>query len=527
MKTLVSSLICVIWTMALAAAQSPSPATGNFRIAGVVVHSLTGQPLPGIQMSILRAQTPDVLQAVVAADSGRFTFQVSDPGKYVLVAQGRGFPRQAWDEHNGFSTAVVVGPGKDSENIVFRARPEASVSGTVTDEANEPVREAQVMLFHRGVEEGNDAIHLRTQTSTDDQGHYHFAHLFSGTFFIVVSAQPWYAHTSPTGPETDPLNVTYPLTYFSGSTEAGGAAPITVRPGDKITADLSLTAVQAIRLEVTRLMRPNSGSAPNATRKVFGSYSVSAANQYESGADGRMFMTGLAPGEVEISVTDSKNPRNGWRETLNVAAGVRLKAPSDHSAIAVGGKLIFNQPKAGSAVIILSGRSSHERFQALVNPDGSFQFSGPYMPPDTYQVAIFYRPGSVLASIAAIGAKVDGRTIEVAPGADVQLTVVMSRGASRIDGTVLREGKPVAGAMIVLLPHDWLNNQSLIRRDQSDSDGTFTLPQIPPGRYTALALQNGWEMDWQNAAVLKPYLPHAQIVLVSPDQRYEMKITAQ
>jgi len=78
-----------------------------------------------------------------------------------------------------------------------------------------------------------------------------------------------------------------------------------------------------------------------------------------------------------------------------------------------------------------------------------------------------------------------------------------------------------------LLPHDWLNNQSLIRRDQSDSDGTFTLPQIPPGRYTALALQNGWDIDWQNAAVLKPYLPHAQIVLVSPDQRYEMKINTQ
>ena len=89
-------------------------------------------------LEILRAQTPDVLQAVVAADSGRFTFQVSDPGKYVLVAQGQGFPRQAWDEHNGFSTAVVVGPEKIREKIVFCVRPEASVSGTVTDEANEP-----------------------------------------------------------------------------------------------------------------------------------------------------------------------------------------------------------------------------------------------------------------------------------------------------------------------------------------------------------------------------------------------------
>ena len=81
--------------------------------------------------------------------------------------------------------------------------------------------------------------------------------------------------------------------------------------------------------------------------------------------------------------------------------------------------------------------------------------------------------------------------------------------------------------MIVLVPNDIANNQSRIRRDQSDSDGTFTLPQIPPGRYTVLALQNGWEMEWQNPAVLKPYLKLGQPVLVGPNHRYETKINVQ
>jgi hypothetical protein len=103
----------------------------------------------------------------------------------------------------------------------------------------------------------------------------------------------------------------------------------------------------------------------------------------------------------------------------------------------------------------------------------------------------------------------------------------MSRGFGVIDGTALRNGKPAPGAMIVLIPRDLANNQSRVRRDQSDSDGTFTLPQIPPGSYTLLAIQNGWELEWQNPAVLEPYLKLGQPVLVGPNHRYETKINVQ
>ena len=32
----------------------------------------------------------------------------------------------------------------------------------------------------------------------------------------------------------------------------------------------------------------------------------------------------------------------------------------------------------------------------------------------------------------------------------------------------------------------------LIRRDQSDSDGSFALRDVVPGQYTVVAIQDGW-----------------------------------
>ena len=58
--------------------------------------------------------------------------------------------------------------------------------------------------------------------------------------------------------------------------------------------------------------------------------------------------------------------------------------------------------------------------------------------------------------------------------------------------------------MIVLVPQDAANNSPLFRRDQSDSDGSFTLLNVVPGQYTVLALAQGWDLEWGNPAVLHP-----------------------
>jgi len=79
----------------------------------------------------------------------------------------------------------------------------------------------------------------------------------------------------------------------------------------------------------------------------------------------------------------------------------------------------------------------------------------------------------------------------------------------------------------VLVPENPLDNTDLFRRDQSDSDGTFTLSEVAPGRYTVIAIQNGWDVDWQDPAVLKSYLDNGTRIEITAPQTYTLSVHAQ
>ena len=81
--------------------------------------------------------------------------------------------------------------------------------------------------------------------------------------------------------------------------------------------------------------------------------------------------------------------------------------------------------------------------------------------------------------------------------------------------------------MIVLVPADPVNNRVLFRRDQSDSDGTFVLANIVPGRYTLLAIQDGWELEWANPEVLGKFMKQGESLVVEPKGKYSVKVNVQ
>jgi hypothetical protein len=152
-----------------------APTDTQFHISGTVVSSPTGQVLADAEVSIGRAQTVDTVKSMVTEQNGHFEFDGLAPGKYWLAAQRRGFSRQSFEEHQGYFTAIAVGLHLQSENLVFRLRPDASISGRITDDQNDPVREAQVMLVRAAIENGTRTMHSREQSTTDDQGRYRFS----------------------------------------------------------------------------------------------------------------------------------------------------------------------------------------------------------------------------------------------------------------------------------------------------------------------------------------------------------------
>ncbi|MGA9567542.1 MAG: hypothetical protein WBS19_18595, partial [Candidatus Korobacteraceae bacterium] len=92
---------------------------------------------------------------------------------------------------------------------------------------------------------------------------------------------------------------------------------------------------------------------------------------------------------------------------------------------------------------------------------------------------------------------------------------------------VLHGDKPYEGAMVVLVPRNPANNLTLFRRDQSDSDGTFTLREAVPGTYTVIALDNAWDIDWATPAALQPYLKNGTPVEVTGEGKLSIKVQLQ
>ncbi len=68
--------------------------------------------------------------------------------------------------------------------------------------------------------------------------------------------------------------------------------------------------------------------------------------------------------------------------------------------------------------------------------------------------------------------------------------------------------------MVVLVPKNPEANRDRLRRDESDSDGSFSLPNVIPGSYTIIAIENGWDLDWAEPAVLSGYLKNGQTLEV-------------
>jgi hypothetical protein len=529
-----------------APSKKPAPPATSFAISGRVVNLLDGQPLAKTEVFIRPSEHQDELQHTITAEDGSFRFDNLAKGKYGLSARRHGFSEQSYRQHEFFSTAIAVGPGQLSEDLTFPLAPDASISGTVTDEQNEAVPGGAVQLFRSGVEGGVEAVRMQDQTTLDDEGHYRFSHLSPGKYYVVVSARPWYSQyvSQPavsfsgdgTEPESAPaaavpadIDVAYPTTYYAGASDPDQASAIDLQPGSRATADVTLTPVPGLHLRV----RTGSGSTNagvNFTQRVFDRFDANVQASVNQRTPGLLEVTGLPPGRFVMNVSsfDGKQWVNR-NQILDVASDAEIDATESRSSpVVINGSLqIAGSSPSHQAYIRFLNRETGDAFGDRVTSQGEFHLEHDLMTPGSYQVVVFNVPDHVVAGLSASGAKTIGHTLQLAGGESVRLSVLLTNGLGRIDGTVMDGDKPVSEAMVVLVPQDLEHNLTLVRRDQSDSDGTFTLREVVPGRYTVIAVENGWGLRWADPTVLKPFLAHGETANINGGSRYSVKVCLQ
>jgi Carboxypeptidase regulatory-like domain len=574
MRSLRTLVFCLVALAAAALAQThdATPAPEPDQIAGTVVDFVTSQPLAGAAVQIASVTNRSATVTVRTGPDGHFAFSGLARGKYSLGASYRGYPAQGYEQHDAYSTAIAVGPGLDSTHLVFRLRPGATIRGRVIDEENEPVNRAMIRLFVTGTINGRTGTRIARMATTDDQGSYTFAHLPDATYYVAVNGHPWYAEgnayaahrrnpnrgwiaqpgqqpaTEVDEPEPDRANdarqfdKVFPLTFFNGTTNSAGATPIDLTPGANVTADITVRSLPAVHLRVPFERQPaaeQQGSFPNGSisfrnapprvevfQRIFEDTLINVATGSNSDERGLDF-SGFPAGRylIQVSKPGETNASGAYQEAE--LAG-EMDVPTGAVPTATLSSMVQFQeaPPRQPLVLMLHNIDTQRTFGTRFTGNGEFQFEDALLP-GRYEMAIGNMPGWYLSAVTATGAKLSGRTLHITGGENIHLNLKIAYGLTEINGSVMRDDKPWSGAMVVLVPRDPGNTAVLFRRDQSDSDGTFTLRDVVPGQYTLLAIQDGWKLAWTNPTVLKPYLAKGAILQVSPSAKLQTTVTVQ
>jgi hypothetical protein len=132
-----------------------------------------------------------------------------------------------------------------------------------------------------------------------------------------------------------------------------------------------------------------------------------------------------------------------------------------------------------------------------------------------YGIYLFV-PGKAysVARMTSGDTQIFGHEFNLPAGASQEWSVSLATGKTKIEGFVKRGGKAASGVMVVLVPKDPETHRDMFRRDQSDLDGSFALPDVVPGSYTVVAVEDAWGFDWSKPTLLARYAEHGQTLTI-------------
>jgi hypothetical protein len=585
--------LSVMFVAAAAGAQNAAKAAlSAYSITGTVVSSSSGAPVAHCHLSAMRNDRgPSVNRrgggvpqqdATDTDESGHFVLSVPSDGKWALRASARGYRSQALDEHQGFSTSVVLTEKAPTYDVNFRLAPDSTITGVILDEGSEPVRQAQISVFSvprpdaGGVQ--RPAVRASAGT-TDDRGRYEVSGLAPGEYRVSVQAHPWYAAGAMQGrpqgqdvPPLDPsLDVTYPVTWYPGAVDEHSAGIVTLHDGETREADIQLVPIPSVhlRLSVPPIVAPaedgrqrNNGMRFPQLERVAGGGGGLGPISTNISPNGTIEYSGLAPGMYRVRSPD-ENGQPGKVTMLEVtanssryldlasaalpAAVVTLKIEGGPGAESLpitftdvndrenvfrsntggrdaggvmGGGFIGGGPQAPppqvSSPQMLQQQDSQRPQRGGPGGPGNGPSSDPRrerpartieLPPGRYLVTQEGSPNFSLTGLALGTTEIAGRMVTI-PSGQSTLTIRFATGRANLSGVATLNGRAMVGGLAMLVPItvDQPGSITELRRDQTNTDGSFDIANVIPGQYILIAIDHGWSINWGDASTLNHYL---------------------
>lgn len=419
----------------------------NYRVAGRVVDSVTGAPLARVRVSISPSGNREQVISQVTRDDGRFLFDKLRADKYHLTADRNGSSQQVYGEWlgGGFGTSIVTGPGESTEDITFRYSPPAVISGRVLDDAGEPVRNALVQLLMARIIGGRRRVVTREWLWTKDLGEYRFSQLSAGSYYIVVTARPWFAGYRML---QDVRFNAYAPAFYPDTKGTAGEQAIQLKAGEEAAAEIRLTPANGATINVT-FPQQRFGEIQLIFHGIMGNDSFQASDEASGGLHA---FNGVPPGRYTIRArwNDKSNSASISPEFEVNGTDITVDLSSTTTASINGVVQVDSSERKSLAGAIVSfvDEESFRGFSLEVRSAGDF--TAGLVPAGRYRIRVSGVKDAYVKTVSGDGVS-DG-LVTIGENERKRIQIVLTSEVGRVKGKVFLRDKPAAGAFVVLAP---------------------------------------------------------------------------
>ncbi len=185
----------VLWAIVVsqsvpASSANQPPPTGL--IVGRVVDGSTNRPVAGVTVSLLGGPVAALgpartMPRALTNGTGQFVFRKVPKGSYQLRATRSGYADASYGQRRPGSVggSLPLDDGQRVGDAVITIWKQATISGTVVDEAGEPLVSVQVRAFQRRFVSGRPRVVPAGTATTDDRGVYRFSSLTPGDYLVA------------------------------------------------------------------------------------------------------------------------------------------------------------------------------------------------------------------------------------------------------------------------------------------------------------------------------------------------------
>jgi hypothetical protein len=489
-------------------------------VEGVAVDDSTGQPLSGVQVSLVPAEgqlfTPRQPRPVTTtAQNGSFLLQTTMSGEFRVIAVKDGF-NLATGTRTASATGSADGPlvrlheGIRVKDLLMPMVRSGSVSGTLVDDQGRPIVQGQVWLFRYGYDqEGHYALrpingnNVSNGGGLNDRGDFRLFNVRPGDYYIGL----W---TPPGGGVIASVPTLY---YPSMSSDQTKSMPVSVLAGEELRLGTLQWPARSQTFNLAlRVVLPNVPMQVQVRIADSGFLIASPASPAEQ-------VVRIVPGHYDLVLESSPSPDYYALSSFDVVGSDVVQELTLRPALSLSGKILIEDITEGRIAAppaircLLDARSSNN-CNSKVSP-GVHIFDIRGLPLDAY-----------IASAVANGRELLSDRVEVT--SDTNFEILIGRSGGVLSGTLrTTAGQKLTNGLVVLVPEPRFRGSPFrYRSGVSDVNGQFELHAIPPGSYKIFAWSGLDGAAYRNDDFIKEYEDLGQSIVIATNEHSTLDVTA-